>query len=203
MYAFRRCINLALQQKLVALSPQPATLPDLVDKARDLDRSFRMFTPRSYTTSTGGGRGRGRFTPRIRAMEEEEPTVEINVTRRQGQFRGRSRGTSFRQGKLSPEERERRFREKLCMYCSKPGHIATNCNLGKRPRTSLRQMDSIPEDNMDKMSIHDNVEANKLSTNRFAPIVDMNIMDATLKTLSIFNMDLLDIDVAHINHLSF
>jgi len=33
MYAFRRCINAALQQKLVALSPQPATLPDLVDKA--------------------------------------------------------------------------------------------------------------------------------------------------------------------------
>jgi len=63
MYAFRNCINSALQQKLVALSPQPATLPDLIDKARDLDRSFRMFTPRSYTTSTGGGRGRGRFTP--------------------------------------------------------------------------------------------------------------------------------------------
>jgi len=33
MYAFRNCINSALQQKLVALSPQPATLPDLVDKA--------------------------------------------------------------------------------------------------------------------------------------------------------------------------
>jgi len=33
MYAFRQCINLALQQKLVALSPQPATLPDLIDKA--------------------------------------------------------------------------------------------------------------------------------------------------------------------------
>jgi len=89
------------------------------------------------------------------------------------------------------------------MYCSKPGHVATNCNLGKRPGTSLRQMDSIPEDNMDKMSIHDNVEANKLSTNRFAPIVNMNIMDATLKTLSVFNMDPLDIDVAHINHSSF
>jgi len=203
MYAFRRCINSALQQKLVALSPQPATLPDLVDKAQDLDRSFCMFTPRSYTTSTGGGRRRGRFTPRIRAMEEEEPTVEINATHRQGQFRGRSRGTSFRRGKLSPEERERRFREKLCMYCSKPGHVATNCNLGKRPGTSLRQMDSIPEDNMDKISIHDNVEANKLSTNRFVPIVNMNIMDTTLKTLSIFNTDPLDIDVAHINHSSF
>jgi len=89
------------------------------------------------------------------------------------------------------------------MYCGKPGHITTNCNLGKHPGTSLRQMDSIPDDSMDKMSIHDNVEANKLSTNRFAPIVDMNIMDATLKTLSVFNTDLLDIDVAHINHLSF
>jgi len=60
-------------------------------------------------------------------------------------------------------------------------------------------MDSIPEDNMDKMSIYDNVEANELSTNYFTPID----MDVTLKTLSIFSMDPLDIDVAHINHLSF
>jgi len=204
MYAFRRCINAALQQKLVALSPQPATLPDLVDKARDLDRSFRMFAPRSsYTPSTGGGRGRGRFTPRIRTIEEEDPTAEINVTRGRGQFRGRSRGTSFRRGKLSPEERERRFREKLCMYCGKPGHVATNCNLGKCPGTSLRQMDSIPDQDMDKMSIHDNVEANQLSTNQFAPIADMNVMDAPIKMLSVFNTDPLDIDVAHINHTSF
>jgi len=199
MYAFRRCINPALQQKLVALSPQPATLPDLVNKAQDLDHSFHMFTPQSYTPSTGGGRGRGRFTPRIRAIEEEEPTMEINATCRCGQFRGHSCGTSFHQGKLSPEEREHRFKEKLCMYCSKPGHIATNCNLGKHPGTSLHQMDSIPEDSMDKMSIHDSVEANELSTNYFAPIN----MDVTLKTLSIFNMDPLDIDVTHINHLSF
>jgi len=151
----------------------------------------------------GGGHGRGRFTPQIRAIEEEEPTAEINATRRYGQFRGHSRGTSFHQGKLSLEERECHFKEKLCMYCGKPGHIATNCNLGRHPRTSLRQMDSIPDDSMDKISIHDNVEANKLSTNRFAPITNMDIMDATLKTLSVFNTDLLDIDVAHINHLSF
>ena len=86
MYAFRQCINVALQQKLVALSPQPATLPDLIDKARDLDCSFRMFAPRSYTPATEGGRGRGCFTPRIRAIEEEEPTAEINATRGRGQF---------------------------------------------------------------------------------------------------------------------
>jgi len=162
-----------------------------------------MFTPWSYAPSTGGGRRRGRFTPRIRAIEEEEPTAEINATHGHSQFRGHSCGTSFHQGKLSTEEREHRFKEKLCMYCGKPGHIATNCNLGKRPGTSLCQMDSIPDDSMDKMSIHDSVEANKLSTNCFAPITDMDIMDTTLKTLSVVNMDLLDIDVAHINHLSF
>jgi len=202
MYAFRQCINSALQQKLVALSPQPATLPDLVDKARDLDRSFRMFAPQTYTPSTGG-RGRGRFTPRIRAIKEEEPTTEINATHGRGQIRGHGCGTLFRQGKLSLEEREHRFKEKLCMYCGKPGHIATNCNLGKRPGTSLCQMDSTPEQDMDKMSIHDNVEANKLSTNCFAPIADMDVMDTTLKALSIFNMDPQEIDVAHINHSSF
>jgi len=55
------------------------------------------------------------------------------------------------------------------MYCGgKPGHIATNCNLGKHPRTSLYQMDSILEDDMDKPSIHDNTEINKLSNNPFA-----------------------------------
>jgi len=89
------------------------------------------------------------------------------------------------------------------MYCGKPGHVATNCNLGKRPGTSLRQMDSIPDDSMEKMSIHDNVEANQLSTNFFTPIADMNVMDAPIKMLSVFNTDPLDIDVAHINHVSF
>jgi len=89
------------------------------------------------------------------------------------------------------------------MYCGKPGHVATNCNLGKRPGTLLRQMDSIPDDSMEKMSIHDNVEANKLSTNYFTPITDMNIMDTPIKMLSVFNTDPLDIDVAHINHASF
>ena len=92
MYAFRKCINSALQQKLVALSPQPATLADLVDKARDLDRSFRMFTPRSYSSSRG--RGRGRFTPRIQEITgEETPTAEINATRGRGTTRGRGCGS--------------------------------------------------------------------------------------------------------------
>ena len=181
MYAFRKWINSALQQKLVALSPQPATLADLVDKARDLDRSFHMFTPWSYSSSCG--RGRGHFTPRIQELTgEENPTAEINATCRCGTTCGQGHG-SFKQGRLSPEERECRFKEKLCMYCGKPGHIALNCNLGKRPGTSLCQMDSIPEDKMDKLSIHDDVQVNQLSNNPYS-VLDMDIDEMNIDNTS-------------------
>ena len=181
MYAFRKCINSALQQKLVALSPQPATLPDLVDKARDLDRSFRMFTPRSYSSACGCGRGR--FTPCIQELTgEENPTVEINATYGRGTTRGCGRG-SFKRGRLSLEEREHRFKEKLCMYCGKPGHIALNCNLGKRPSTSLRQMDSIPEDEMDKLSIHDDAQVNQLSNNPYS-VLDIDVDEMNIDNTS-------------------
>jgi len=64
-------------------------------------------------------------------------------------------------------------------------------------------MDSILEDSMDKLSIHDNVETNKLSTNSFA-ILDM---DVELKNLSILSMDpnniTKNLDVVNINYLSF
>jgi len=96
------------------------------------------------------------------------------------------------------------------MYCGKSGHVATDCNLGKHPGTSLRQMDSLPDHDMDKMSIHDNVEANKLSTNYSTPIVDINapivdmaVADTTLKALSVFNTDPANMDAAGINHSSF
>jgi len=65
-------------------------------------------------------------------------------------------------------------------------------------------MDSTLEHDMDKMSIHDNVEANQLSTNRYAPLAPIQDMDITdIQQLSIFNMDPQNIDVAHINHSSF
>lgn len=37
---------------------------------------------------------------------------------------------------LTQEERERRIREKLCMYCGKPGHFASECRLSQRNRTT-------------------------------------------------------------------
>ena len=181
MYAFRKCINSALQQKLVALSPQPATLADLVDKARDLDHSFCMFTPQSYSSSCGCRHGC--FTPQIQELTgEETPTAEINATCGQGTTCGQGCG-SFKQGRLSPEEREHRFKEKLCMYYGKPGHITLNCNLGKHPSTSLRQMESIPEDKMDKLSILDDVQVNRLSNNPFL-VLNMNVDEINIDNAS-------------------
>ena len=50
-------------------------------------------------------------------------------------------------------------------------------------------MDSILEDNMDKLSIRNNVEANNLSTNCYV-VLDMDVDNKNLEE-------------AHINHLSF
>jgi len=86
--------------------------------------------------------------------------------------------------KTLPEEREQCFKEKLCMYCGKPGHIALNCLLGKCPGTSLCQMDSIPEDEMEKLSIYDSMEVNRLFNNPYA----------------VLNMD---VDKMNINNFSF
>ena len=69
------------------------------------------------------------------------------------------------------------------MYCSKPGHIALNCNLGKHPGTSLRQMDSIPEDEMDKLSIHEDVQVNRLSNNPYS-VLDMDVDEMNINNTS-------------------
>jgi len=36
----------------------------------------------------------------------------------------------------------------LCLYCAKPGHIASNCPISRRPytSTSVRQLGMTPED---------------------------------------------------------
>ena len=44
MYAFCRALNQALNQFLVKITPQPTTLNVLVEKARDLDRNWQIYT---------------------------------------------------------------------------------------------------------------------------------------------------------------
>ena len=181
IYAFRKCINSVLQQKPIALSPQLATLTDLVDKARDLDRSFHMFIPWSYSSSCG--HGHGHFTSWIQELTgEETPTAEINATWGWETTCGHG-CRSFKQERLSPEERKHHFKEKLCMYYGKPGHIALNCNLGKHLGLSLCQMDTIPEDKIDKLSIYNHTQVNRLTNNSFL-VLDMDVNEMNIDNAS-------------------
>ncbi|KAI0996064.1 hypothetical protein K3495_g12116 [Podosphaera aphanis] len=52
-------------------------------------------------------------------------------------------------GHITPEERQRRFRYKLCMRCGKPGHRRDNCR-GKGKDVSLNLADVIESDSEDE-----------------------------------------------------
>jgi hypothetical protein len=48
-------------------------------------------------------------------------------------------------GKLKGNEREHRIKEGLCLYCGKPGHIATDCNkaaMAKAHTSKVKPMES-------------------------------------------------------------
>ena len=83
-----RALNQALNQKLVNISPQPITLDVLVEKARDLDRNWRIYaTPLS---------DRSEQTPHCNSNAhvceisgEEAPNAEINATQNRGKFQRR------------------------------------------------------------------------------------------------------------------
>jgi len=183
MYAFRRALDTALHNKLLQLSPMPTTLARLVEKAREFDRNWCTFA--------GPTRGFQCWNPRIREISEEES--EINAFpqpspfgQNRGRGRGRGRGCGRGRGRLTPEERKRRINNHLCLYCGIAGHIAANCTAlpntqpgpNFRPQgsgPSVRQIDSIPEEGMEKLSLEDESGINIASVNQFEPLVKLNI----------------------------
>jgi len=181
MYAFRRALDTALHNKLLQLSLMPTTLAGLVEKAREFDKNWRTFA--------GPTRGFQRQNPRIREILEEES--EINAFPRPspfGQNRGQGRGRGRGCGRLTPEERKHHIDNHLCLYCSIAGHIAANCTAlpntrpgpNFRPQSSgpsVRQIDSIPEEGMEKLSLEDESGINIASINQFKPLVKLNIDD--------------------------
>jgi len=183
MYAFRRALDTALHNKLLQLSPMPTTLAGLVEKAREFDKNWRTFA--------GPTRGFQRRNPRIREILEEES--EINAFPQPSPFRqnwgwgrGHGHGRGCGCGRLTPEERKHHIDNHLCLYCSIAGHITANCTTlpntwpgpnfrpqGSRP--SIRQIDSIPEEGMEKLSLEDKSKLNIASINQFEPLVKLNI----------------------------
>jgi hypothetical protein len=135
MFAFRKALPMALHQKIMGVSPQPTTLEGLAEKARKFDHLWRMYSNPAFTRNPG---------PRNRALTTEEDHIQANVATTSHPQMG---------GKISKEEKDRRFKEKLCFYCGKPNHTAKECRVkksqlsqgtgtrhpqGTRPRTDFR-----------------------------------------------------------------
>ena len=53
-------------------------------------------------------------------------------------------------GHLTPEERARRFRLKLCMRCGKPGHRANRCQMGRKDKLVQQLELEEMEENLDQ-----------------------------------------------------
>ena len=110
MFAFRKALPLALHQKIMGVSPQPTMLEGLAEKARKFDGLWCMYSNPAFTRNSG---------PRNCGLTTEDDHAQANASHPQS---GR---------KISKEEKDRRFREKLCFYCGKPGHTARECCLKK------------------------------------------------------------------------
>jgi len=183
MYAFRRALDTALHNKLLQLSLMPTMLARLVEKAREFDRNWHTFA--------GPTRGFRQQNPRIREILEEES--EINAFPRPspfGQNQGRGHGHRCGRGhgcrRLTPEECKCCINNHLCLYCGIPRHITINCTAlpNSRPGSSfqpqssgpsIRQIDSIPEEGMEKLSLKDESELNIASMNQFESLVKLNL----------------------------
>ncbi len=117
MYAFQQAIPGALLGKLMGISPFLTTLATLVEKARDFDCVWRLHAPRN--TYSNSPRTPSRQTTSGRAILTEDDSIGINAS---------SSHPEKSKGKLTKEEREFRFKNKLCLYCGKPGHILRECH---------------------------------------------------------------------------
>ena len=131
MYAFRRMLNRPLHERLLGISPAPTTLAQLVEKAREFDRLWHLYQTPAFK---GGSFSKPARTRGLQTSEDDP--LQINLYQgepgeRQNFGRNPSNSSNTPRGPLSKEERERRFANKLCLYCGKAGHMARECRAKK------------------------------------------------------------------------
>jgi len=121
MYAFRKNLNQATHSKILGVSPQPTTMADLVKHARAFDQVWHVFRSDAFTD------GRPRYTKNRGATTEEGDSAQINLFTGKEQYK-----------KISKEEKDRRFREKLCLYCGGKGHMVKECRIKQNAQNAPR-----------------------------------------------------------------
>ena len=75
MFAFRKVLPQAMHEKILGVSPQPTTLDDLVEKAREFDHIWRLYSNPAFTGSTS--RPQGGF--KNCATTTEEDGTQVNA----------------------------------------------------------------------------------------------------------------------------
>ena len=140
----------------------------VVQKARELDQAWHVYNIPRSTPSRG-------FRPRSTRINEikDDVATEINATQgRRGNFRGRGRG----HGRLSPEERKRRFDNNLCLYCGIAGHVAAKCTAAPNhrpfPGAPMRQLGTVQEEGSTTSEIQEDPNLNAISA--------FNVIDAVM-----------------------
>ncbi|KAK4683623.1 hypothetical protein P7C73_g6615, partial [Tremellales sp. Uapishka_1] len=114
-----------------------ASLADLVDASIKWDNLLyqrrRSVVPRAFAqTSTIVTQSR-QTVPPSRPVSTTHVPMEIDAV--QPRF-----------SPLTPEEREHRFKNKLCMYCGKPGHVAKDCRAKQNKPARINAIDQPKND---------------------------------------------------------
>src|SRR6266404_1459920 len=114
IFAFKRNLNNGIHQKLLGVSPTPTTLADLVSKACEFDHAYEI-----YQSQNPQG-PRPPLPAKNRNLVTDETQINATVPQCPKPF-----------GKLTAEEKDHHFKNKLCLYCGKSGHMVQACNKKK------------------------------------------------------------------------
>lgn len=128
MLSFRRGLKPAVLDGLALIIPQPTTLDALVEACTTIDDNQHQNAVEKRRRNQRNGNGNSnshdtpRFTPSYAQTAAPAPSsssevvpMEIDAMKTQ------------RRSRLTPEERKRRFDNKLCLYCGDAGHVVSAC----------------------------------------------------------------------------
>jgi len=183
IYAFQSALNQALHNKILQLSPMPTTLTTLVEKAQEFDKNWRTFAGPQQGFHCSGNNAR------IQEISEDDTEINATTSSRGSSNRGRGQGRGRGHGRLTPKERKHRWDNNLCMYCRNAGHHALQCTEppNRKPgykfgninnnKVLVRKIESVPEEEMEKLTLDDESGINVASANYFEPLVKFDIDD--------------------------
>ena len=135
MFTFRNALNEGINNRIASQSPQPATLAELVERARDLDRYWRMYAKPSNN----------RDSRHINELSGDYSPTDINATQLS------SYETPIQRKRLTQEQRHYRKENNLCFYCGNGGHSAGGCPIAaeSRYKSKLQQVFPLEEEEDD------------------------------------------------------